>query len=66
MELRLIHVYYEVVVALFSYIFTVLVAYLAIHKTNKTMQQYKIIILMSAIADFLFSTTSLISMPVCF
>ncbi|KAI6189609.1 hypothetical protein M3Y97_00027200 [Aphelenchoides bicaudatus] len=37
--------------------------YLAIKKTNKTMQQYKLIILLSAIVDFLFSTTTFISMP---
>lgn len=61
--LRLFHVYYEVVVAIFSYILTAIVVYLAMHKTSKAMQQYKFIILMSAMVDFLFSTMTLISMP---
>lgn len=63
-KLRLFHIYYEIVVGILSYIVTIFVIYLAIYKSNKTMKQYSIIIILSSVIELFYTTFTLISMPV--
>ncbi|KAI6196174.1 hypothetical protein M3Y94_01077800 [Aphelenchoides besseyi] len=61
---RQIHVYYEIVMAIISYVLNFLVLWLAITKSTKTMSSYRIIILLSCVVDLIFITVNLIAMGI--
>jgi hypothetical protein len=63
-QLRQFHIYYELVVGLLSYVLLILVIYLAIYKTNRTMKEYSLIILLSSVMELIYTTVTLVAMPV--
>lgn len=66
LKLRLWHIYFEVVVCILSYILAFYVIYLALYKMNRTMKEFRLIILLSSFVEMLYNTATLLVMPVSF